>query len=533
MVDRWRSLTALALLSLGLVLALAAGRGVQLERADFAFCNQFEIGSLDPAIVTGAPGGRILRAVYEGLTRLDPETLEPLPAAAASWTRSADGLQWRFRMREDAVWTNGEPVTAHDFAFSFRRLLAPETGAAYANLLWIVEGAEDFTSATSRGTTPDPERLGIHAPRAGELVLRLRVPCAYLLSLLAYYPLFPVHRGTLEAHGRDWLRPEHLVTNGPFRLVERRVRDRIRLERFEHYWGVDDVALRTIDAYAAEGATTQLNMFLTGQVDWMIKPPTSLYDELAGRPERMVGTQLGLTFFRFNLEREPFTDERVRRALTLVLDREGLARDVMRGGEQPAAWFVPPGLPGYEPAHLPPADPDRARALLAAAGFPGGAGFPAVELLYPSNEITRDFCEAVATQWRRELGVEMRLANQAFKVYLDSTKQGQYDVAWSSWIGDYLDPSTFLDCFLSTSGNNRTGWVDAEYDELLGRAAVEPDTTRRATLLRTAEQRLLDAAPIAPVYQRTNYNLVATRVRGFHNNLLDTHPLRDLRVVDP
>jgi oligopeptide transport system substrate-binding protein len=346
-------------------------------------------------------------------------------------------------------------------------------------------------------------------------------------------PLGIVQRACLERWGPGWIKPGHVVTGGPFRLAERRVRDRMRLVRHDGYWGRDEVALRTIDAYAAEGNTTQLNMYLTGQVDWMVKPPTSLYDVILRRPDVSTGPQAGVTFFRFNVTRPPLDDPRVRAALTLALDRAMLARDVMRGGELPAGSYVPAGLPGYAPAPLPPADPARARALLAEAGYPGGRGFPSIELLYPHNETTRDFCEAAAAQWERELGLRPRLVNQAWKVFLDSSRQLRYEVGWGAWTADYLDATSFLDIFRTGSGNNRTGWASADYDRLLDRAALAQDPAARGALLAEAEAVLLAELPVAPVYQRINLNLVAPRVRGFHDNALDVHPLRDLSVTGP
>lgn len=506
-------------------LVVSSHRGAHLGRADFAFCNQQEISSLDPAIATGVPEGRILRAVFEGLTRRDPATLEALPGIATSWTVSDDGLVYTFTLRDDSRWTNGDPVTAHDFEYSFRRLLSPETAAAYAYLGWIIAGGRELTEAT--GGVP----FGVEATSDTELVIRLAQPAPYLPRLLTYYPFMPVHRGCIEQHGGNWVKAANIVTNGPFRIVERRVRDRIRMARFDGYWGADEVSLGSVDAFAADGITTQLNMFLTGQVDWMVRPPPNLHDELSKRPEMRTGAQAGVTFLRFNTSREPFGDPRVRAALALVLDREALARDVMRGGEAASTSFVPDGFAGYVPARLAEPDAERARALLAEAGHPGGEGLPEFELLYPHNQITRDFCQAIADQWRTELGVRVSLVNETWKVYLDSQKQGLYDASWSAWIADYLDPSTFLDLFTSTSANNRTKWSSAAYDDLVARASRSPDPAQRDALYREAEALLLEALPIAPIYQRVNSNLVAGRVSGFHDNLLDTHPLRDISVA--
>jgi len=523
--DRLRLLGAagLAAAAVGGTLALG-GRSLD-SRADLAFCNQQEIQSLDPAATSGVPEARILSALYEGLVRPDPATGEPLPGMAVSWSVSDDGLSWTFAVRSDSRWTNGDPVTARDFEYSFRRFVDPRTAAPYADTLWCVRGARQISAGEA-----DPRTLGVRAVDDRTLLIELEHPTPQLLALLAMAPLLPVHQGCVETWGPAWVRPEHIVTNGPFRLVERRVRDRMRLVRHDGYWGRDQVALGSIDAYAAEGITTQLNMYLTGQVDWMIKPPTSLYARILPRPDAIRGPQAGMTFMRFNTTRSPFSDPDVRRALTLALDREALARDVMRGGELPASSFVPAGLGGYVPAELAPADLAEARRLLARAGYADGAGFPAFELLYPHNESTRDFCEAVAAQWRDRLGLQPRLVNQAWKVYLDSCRQLNYDVAWGAWTADYLDATSFLDCFRTLSGNNRTGWSSLRYDGLLEQASRQLLAGPRAALLAQAEGVLLDELPIAPVYQRICLNLVSGRVAGFHDNVLDLHPLRDLSV---
>jgi oligopeptide transport system substrate-binding protein len=535
--ERLRAGAAAALAGAGVLAALLLGGRTLGDRADFAFCNQNEIASLDPAATSGVPEGRILQALYEGLLRSDPVTGAPVPGLARSWKVAEDGLTWSFELRAGSLWNDGTPITAQDAAWSLRRFLAPGTRAPYADLLWCIEGAEAYTSwdAALLGAPPPPEAaaLGILVPAADRLVLRLLSPTPHLPSILAMPPLGIVQRACLERWGAAWVKPEHVVTGGPFRLAERRIRDRMRLVRHDGYWGRDEVALATIDAYAADGITTQLNMYLTGQVDWMVKPPTSLYAVLLGRPDVLTGPQAGSTFLRFNVTRPPLDDVRVRTALLLALDRAGLARDVMRGGELPAVSYVPDGLPGYEPARLLAADPQRARELLAQAGYPGGRGFPALELLYPHNELTRDFCEAVAAQWERELGLRPRLVNQAWKVFLDSSRQLQYDVGWGAWTADYLDPTSFLDIFRSRSGNNRTGWTSAAYDELLDLATTMRDPAARAATLARAEAVLLADLPIAPVYQRINLNLVAPRVRGFHDNALDVHPLRDLSLTGP
>lgn len=527
-LDAFRSRAGLAVLLLGALCALALSGQAPLPRADFAFCNQAEVKSLDPALATGFPEGRVVAALFEGLTRPDPMSAEPLPALARSWQVSDDALTWTFRLRDDARWSNGEPVVAEDVRFGLLRLLTPATLSENGSLLRNVAGATAFWRGEKLPL--DASTVAITAPDRSTLVIGLSRPEPKLPRLLAHHALVPVHRPSLEAHGKAWLQPGKLVSNGAFRLEARRLKDRLRLVRNRHYWDAEHVALSSVDAYCAEGVTTQLNLFLTGEVDWMIKPPPALNHVLLTRPEALVGPQLGTTFLRFNVLRAPLDDVRVRQALLLALDRDALATEIMGAGRPPAWSFLPADMPDSTPARMPARSLPAARKLLAQAGYPGGAGLPALELLYPNNETSRDLCQAIAETWRRELGVLSRAVVQSWKVYLDSSKQGLYHVAWSSWIADWADPLGYLEVFRSDGGSNRTGYADSAYDALLEQAAFSADVRQRAELMRRAEQLLLDAAPIAPIHQRVNINLVSQRVLGFFDNTLDLHPLRDLSV---
>lgn len=524
-----------------LVLGLLLSAGLLLDhatrpRADFAFCNQQEIESLDPAEASGVPSARIQRALLEGLVRRSADG-RVAPGLAKRWSVSADGLLWTFELRADAFWSDGRPVRAADVVGSLRRVLDPATASRHAKLLEAVKGAKAFNSRRAN----DPESVGLRAPDPLTVEIELKQPTPTLPQVLATPQLLMVPLHVLAEHGRAWTRPEHFVGNGPYLLAERILRDRVEMVRNPDYWGAEEVRLQTITAYAAEGISTQLNLYLTGAVDWIIKPPPQILDELMDDPDLRLGPQFGTTFLRFNVHGgafakdarpTPLADPRVRRALTLALDRLRLARDVMRGGHEPIDAFVPGGLPDYEPAHLPAPNPERARELLAEAGYPGGEGLPQLRLLYPHNETNRDFCDAVVTMWRRELGIDVKLTQQVWKVYLDSSKNGLYQIAWGAWIGDWLDATDFVKIFHSESLNNRTGWGDDAFDKLIDAASAEPDDARRLELVRAAEARLLAELPIAPVYQRTNINLVAPHVVGWEDNLLDVHPLRDIGLAD-
>jgi oligopeptide transport system substrate-binding protein len=544
-----------AFLLLGSVVvgAAVAVTEARLPRADFVFNNGQEVTSLDPAAITGQPEMRVLHCLYEGLTVKDPATLEPLPAVAESWDVSPDGLRYTFHLRP-ARWSNGDPLTAADFAWSWRRLLAPETGAQYAYQLWCVRGARAFSLA-ERELEGQWAAVGLDAPDERTLEVELERPTPYFLALTSSPPLFPVHRASLEdAQERfpdswqsEWLRPGRMVSNGPFCLVERRLNDRLRLERNREYWDFAHVAFASMDVLAIEHPVAALNLYLAGEIDWIERVPTSLVTALRTRDDFHPTPYLGTYFYRVNTTHPPFDDARVRRALALAIDRRAICEKIMKKGERPSWSLTPEGFAGYprpELAHAGTADDagrgrsfasdlDEARRLLAEAGFgPRGAPLPPLTIHFNSSETHRDIAEVVGATWTRVLGVPVHFANEEGKVYLDTQCRLDYDVSRSSWIGDYPDPNTFLEVFVGGGENNRTGWANATYDELVRGAANEPDPAKRLAMLAEAEALLLEELPILPVFGYVSQNLVSPRLDGFHENLQDEHPPKFFRWRD-
>ncbi len=522
---------------LGAALVALAGGGARLDPPDFAFTNPGEVASLDPAAVTGVPEMKVARFLYEGLVVADPRTLEPRPGVAESWEISPDGLRYTFHLRGDARWSNGDPVTAEDFRYSFERLLAPATAAEYAGQLWYVRGAEAYTSEVDAAGRPAHEfsSVGIRVADARTLVLELAAPTPFFLDVLAGVPLMPVHRGNLEALQRrfpqswrvEWLRPEHLVTNGPYVVALRRVNDRIRFVKNEFYWDAAEVAFRSVDCLAVEHLETALNLYLTGAVGWCNDVPAAALDALRERADFHHAPYLASGFYRLNTTRPPLDDVRVRRALALCVDREALAARVLRAGESPSWSLLPPAIRGARPQLLrhgtPGEDLAEARALLAAAGYgPGLRALPPIEILFATQSTNKDVAEVVADGWRRALGVQTHLANQEARVALDSQKNLRYDVSRSSWVGDHPDALGFLEIFVSGSVNNRTGWSSARYDALLARARSARDP-ERAALLEQAEALLLEELPIVPLWSFVTRNLVDPALEGFEENALDVH----------
>ncbi len=510
MTSSLRPVAALLLLLSLPAAAFVLGRPRPLPPADFTFVLPKEYGTLDPADASSVSDGWVIQSLFEGLTRIDPETLAAVPAAAEEIRGTDGGTTWTFTLRAEARWSDGAPVVARHFVDGWRRLLDPETGSPNTFLFEAVDAVE----------APDPRTF----------VVRLSRPCAYFPALAAHFSAMPLRRDLVSRHGDSWTDPDHLVTNGPYRVGVRRVRERLRLLRSDTWHGRDGVDLAVVDALAIESKATALGLFLTGAVDWVNAIPAAAVPHLRGRDDLRLGPAFATNFLRFHVRRPPLDDPRVRRALDRAIDRDALCRYVLRRGDAPATSFVPPSLPGYEPAPAEAEDVEAARRLLAEAGFPGGRGLPELELLYVADETARAVAEALVARLRDVLGVRLRAVPQEQKVALDSMRSLKYDVALGTWYGDYPDPATFLDCFRADAGANRTGWSDPRYDALLDRASRMVDLETRAEVLREAEALLLTEGPIAPLTFRGQPNLVAPHVEGFTTNLLDVHPLDRLSI---
>ena len=497
------------------VCTFVLGRPKPLQPADFRFVLPRENSTFDPAIASTVSDGWLLQALFEGLTRLDPVTLAPIPGVAERFEVSEDGRTYSFHLSGQARWSDGAAVTSDDFLFAWQRVLTPETGCPFLSLLKDLEAPGRALSA------PDPSTF----------VVRLQRACAYFPSLAAHFCLLPVRRDQVERFPDRWAQPGHLISNGPYRLALHRIKDRVRLVRNEQYQRADQVALEVIDALAVESRNTALNLYLTGAVDWVNGAPPAAVPKLRQRSDAHIHQVLATNFLRFNVTRPPLDDSRVRRAIDLGLDRRALCDYVYRSGETPATTLVPPALEGYSSPTPVEQGLQAARRLLKDAGYPDGAGFPELELLHAADASYRAVAQAISETLKQRLGIRLRPVPQEFKVYVSSTRNLKYQISMGMWVGDYVDPSTFLDLFHSASGNNRTGWSDEQYDELLLAAADSMQPAQRMALLQQAEALLLERGPIAPICFRGQVNLVSPRVLGFTVNQLDLHPLDRLSVL--
>lgn len=385
--------------------------------------------------------------------------------------------------------------------------------------------------ATFRREVADVRHLKIWREGSHTLKVTLNSPTPFFLDLTGFYPTFPVNRRNMEeAQERwpdrweiEWLRANNIVTNGPFRLLERRVNDRIRLVKNETYWDADHVAMNSIDILAIEQDSTMLNLYLTGGCDSIDRVNTNVVQELWGREDFQPTPYLGTYFYRVKVHQPPYDDVRVRQALSMVIPRRAICDNVMKMGQVPASSLTPPGIGTYTPPSMRLGSADEARALLAAAGYPDGKDFPPVEIHYNTSEAHSSIAQVIALAWQDELGIRTKLRNEEWKVYLDTQQNLRFQVSRSAWIGDYADPNTFIDMFVTDGENNKTGWGNPKYDALVAAAASELDATRRLELLGEAEALLLEEMPILPIYYYVTQNLTAPRLGGNSENVLDEH----------
>ncbi len=488
--------------------------------------NGSEPQGLDPHVVTGIPESNIVRALFEGLAVKNPHTLEPEPGVAQSWDISDDGLIITFHLNPEARWSNGDAMTAEDYVWSWQRALNPAMGNQYAYMLYPVKNAEAFAT----GKLDDFAEVGVKALDEHTLEVRLNARTPYFIQLMDHYSTYAVHRPTIEKFGRatdrftPWTHVENIVGNGAFRLKEWKLNRRIIVQKSDTYWDRDRVQLNGIEFYPVENIASEERMFRVGQLHYTNSIPLDkipVYRAQENSPYANA-PYLGTYYYLLNTSKPPLDDPRVRQALSMAVDRELLNDSVLHGTNVPAYGITPPGTLGYQPPKIFDYDVARARELLAEAGYPDGAGWPGVELIYNTSESHLKIAVALQQMWKDALNIDVSLANQEWKVYLDSVDQMDFQMARRGWIGDYVDPNNFLDLFLCGGGNNNTGFCDPVYDEMILQQAPQAKTREeRYAIFAAAETRLMEQMPIIPIYTYTSNHLVHPSVRGKTPNLMD------------
>ncbi|MGD9202019.1 MAG: peptide ABC transporter substrate-binding protein [Chitinispirillia bacterium] len=494
------------------------------------FGNGTEPETLDPNLATGVPESNIMRALLEGLVDEDPNDLHPIPGMAESWEISEDQKVYTFHIRKNAKWSNGDPFTAHDFVYSWKRILSPKLASEYSYMLHIIKNAKEYND----GKLKDFSKVGVKAVDDHTLEVTLKASTPYFLSLLTHNSAYPVHKATIEKFGKidergtKWAREVNYVGNGAFTLEKWELNKIIVVRKNPLYWDAATVKLEEIHFFPTDDQTTEERLFRSEKLHVTNSVPIEkigVYQR--DNPELIrIDPYLGTYYYRFNVRKKKFRDPRVRRALAMAIDRKTIVEKVTKGGQLPAFFFTPPNTQGYTSQHAIEYNVEKAKELLAQAGYPDGKGFPGCKILYNTHEAHKKIAEVIQQMWKTNLGVNVTLENQDWKVYLASQKSGDYDISRAGWIGDYPDPNTFLDMFVTDGGNNQTGWSNKKYDELIDKASMTSDQAKRYELFQEAEKILLDEVPVCPIYTYTRVYLISTDVKGWYPNIQDHHPYK-------
>lgn len=488
-----------------------------------------EVKTIDPALNNAVDGSIVIANAFEGLYRMD-ENLKPVPGVAESYTVSDDKLVYTFKLRKDAKWSDGKEVTAEDFKYSWTRALDPKVAADYAFQLYYIKGAEEFN--TGKGKAED---LGIKVVDPQTLEVTLKNPTPYFLELTAFPTYMPVRKDIVEANKDTWTqKADTYVSNGPFKMTNYTMKDSYEFVKNDNYWNKDSVKLDKLTFKMLADETAAYAAVKNGEMHVSDKVPSVEIEK--GKEEGLVQIfdQLGTYFYAINVNnntdkldskvREALSKKEVRQALNLAINREQIVKEVAKGGQVPAWSFVPKGIKsedGKEFAdkkYWTPEDNDaniaKAKELLEKAGYKDGKGLPEFELAYNTDEGNKAIAEAIQQMWAK-IGVKVKLTNQEWAVFQDARKNGNYQIARHGWVGDYLDPMTFLDMWMTGLGNNDPKFANKDYDELIRKAMKETDVAKRKEALRQAEDILMDEMPIIPIYYYTQVKAVDSKVKGF------------------
>ena len=522
-----------AALGVGLAVALG-GLSAPVQAQDvLRVGNMGEPATLDPHHVAGVWENRIIGDMFLGLTT-EGQDGSVVPGVAEDWTISDDGTVYTFKLG-DHNWSDGTPVTADDFVFALRRILAPEAAAKYASLLYPIKNAEELNSAKMQGM----ENLGARAVDDKTLEITLKAPTPYFIEQLTHYTAFPVPKHLVEKHGDDWIKKENIASNGAYMLDEWVPNTHVRLVKNPDFYDAENVAIETVEFFPSEDRAAVQKRFRAGEIDIAKDFASEQFDFLKKElpDETSVAPYLGIYYYTINNTKPPFDDPRVRNALSMAIDREAITDKVLKTGELPAYSFVPPGTGNYgDPAYVDWMDEaqeqrvEGAKALMAEAGY--GPDNPLkLTLSYNTSENHKRIAIAVASMWKQNLGVQAELFNQEVTPHYNKLEGNDFDVARAGWIADYNDAQNFLYLLETRTGRQNYGrYSNPEYDRLMEQASTTTDMDKRAQYLHEAEAIAMEEQAIIPIYYYVSKNLVSTKVAGWEPNVKDIQRTRYLSL---
>lgn len=518
-----RGLGVLALVS-ALWIAGCSGEPSAVESKTLRIAVTTEPPTLDWSLATDGVSFNVLTNIMEGLTQYN-DRLEPIPAIAKRWEFSEGGRVIIFYLRDDVKWTDGQPVTAQQFEYSWKRLLNPDTAAQYAYFLFDVENAAEYNA----GKIKDADQVGVKALSPTVLQVRLKRSVSYFPSLTTFIVTFPQRRDVIEKHGDRWTDPEHIVTNGPFTLDQWHHEYKLVLQSNPSYYDAPPTLNRII-MYVVRNPTTELTLYETGELDMAELPPVAIPHYKTHAEYKNLPLLRGY-YYGFNFTKPPFDNPRVRQALSHAIDRLQIPV-ILKGGQLPTASWIPKGMFGYNPNIGPAFDPEKARRLLAEAGYSGGKKFPPFSIAYNTDPTHRLIAQFVQAQWKKHLGLEVGLEDQEWKVYLKKLDIDPPPVFRLGWGADFPDPDNFMNLFISTSGNNRLQWKNERYDHLIARGAAEQNPEKRQAIYDEAQILLTETdSAIISLFIAAQNVLVKPYVHNLGLNAMEWLYLKRVRLT--
>ena len=511
--------------------ALMSGCGDEAMTDDTVrYALEAEPATLDPAKSTALAESNVELALFEGLTRLDDKE-QPQPAAAKSWDVSPDGTEYTFHLRDDLKWNDGTPLTAHDFEYAWKRVLDPQTASENAYMMYPLKNGEEYFKQEVSA-----DEVGVKALDDKTLYVKLKAPITYFLNLTAFHAYYPVPKHVVEKDPEIWAANDKIVSNGPFKLTHWIHSNQLQFEKNDLYWDKDKVKLANMQWPISESQSTRVSMVESGQANITVEPPISEEARLKQEGLYKVTPYLGAYYYSFNTAKAPFDNPKVRKAFSMAVDREKLVNNVVKGDKKPAYAWVPPGLTDpvtgkdfrEEGGDFVKYDPEKARQLLAEAGYPNGEGLPEITILYNTNEMHKAVAEVIQSMWKENLGVNVELQNQETKVYLDARNQGNFQIARASWIADYADPMTFMDVYLDE--NNDGQYHNPAYNALVLKAQSTNDQAVRMKAMHDAEKILMDDDVVLPIYYTTQPYIVQPYVQGYKWSVLGTIDFKETYI---
>ena len=497
-----------------------AGTGAAAE-GEIVFNLAVEPQTIDPVRNNAVDGSNVIFNLFDGLVRIGFDDA-PEPGCAERWEVSEDGMTWTFHLRKGLKWSDGKPLTAEDFRYGLLRLLDARNASPNAYMAYFLKNGEAFFNGKAGS-----EDVGIDVPDDATLRLRLENPAPLMLDCLSFYAFAPARADVVEQDPRGWAtKPESLVSNGPFVLSEWKHNSELTLMKNPNYWDADNVKIDKVRMVMITDSNTALAAFKAGKVDLLDRIPPQMTPQLIESGEAKVAPALGTAFCVFNVARAPFDDPRVRKAFTLAIDRRTMVEKVTLGGQKPAVAFIPYGIPGVGSdrdfraegeAFLPErADPEAAKKLLAEAGYPDGKGFPKVAYKYNLSSTNKAIAEALQAMWKQNLGVEVELANEEWKVFLNTREQGDFQIARHAYVTIFFDAGSLLEGWVTGSPKNVARYSDPEYDALIRDSLKQMDRSKRMENMHRAEAILMRDLPVLPLYFYSTPYMQSARVKGIY-----------------